>query len=331
MRNQGLLQILWTCAAIAAMPRICAAQDEAAANPPEQAQPANPTAQTKSDPAPIVAKPNDVDNVARPADPERCDAAFTYANALMRAENAYVRRKYTTVIEILRPVYANIDCLDDPNAVLEIDLLLGVAYFEQNQPNIADPFFMNVLRTEPDHIVGSVITLPESSAHRIETLRTEHAEELNKIRSELSPNTVIESLYVLAEKEEHQYWLNFVPFGAGLFQMHKTGWGIAYASIQASGIILSIVGGGMVEYYRGDNFTYTSQNYVHAKNWQNAQIVGLSILAAGYIANVIHALVVYEDSTMIIHSPSTTQPDIAQVAAPFVLPDGGGIFYRATF
>ena len=190
---------------------------------------------------------------------------------------------------------------------------------------------MNVLRTEPDHIVGSVITLPESSARRIETLRAEHAEELNKIRSELSPNTVIESLYILTEKEEHQYWLNFVPFGAGLFQMHKTGWGIAYASIQASGIILSILGGGMVEYYRGENYTYTAQNYAHAKNWQNVQIVGIAMLAAGYVASVIHAIVEYEPQTTIIHSPSTTQPDIAQTAAPFILPDGAGIAYRATF
>ena len=263
-------------------------------------------------------------------DPDRCYESFTYANALMRAENAYVRRRYSSVIEILRPIYENIQCVDDQNGVIELELLLGVAYFEEGDSALADTFFLNVLRTEPDHIVGSVITLPESSARRIESLRAEHSEELDKLRSEKSPNTIIESLYVLTEKEEHPYWLNFLPFGVGVFQMHQNTWGAVYASFQTTGIIMSIIGGGLVEYYRGDDHTFSHQNYLYAKTSQAVQIAGISILAASYVASVIHALVIHEDSTLIIHSPTQTRPDISSVA-PFVLPDGAGIAYGSWF
>ena len=263
-------------------------------------------------------------------DPERCYESFTYANALMRAENAYVRRKYPSVIEILQPLYENIQCIDDPNVVIELELMLGVANYEAGNVQLADSFFLNVLRTEPDHIVGSVITLPESSTRRIESLRAEHAEELDKLREERAPNTVIESIYIVTEKEEHPYWLNFMPFGIGVFQMHEKNWGIAHASIQGAGILMSILGGGMVEYYRGENYTYTPQNYTRAKAWQAVQIVGITLLFADYVASVIHAIVIHEDYTLIIHSPTQTRPDIAAFS-PMILPDGAGIAYGMTF
>lgn len=292
-------------------------------------------ATTKTDAAALTSiAPHDdavANNANATADKTYCDESFTYANALMRAENAYVRRRYTTVLEILKPIYENIQCIDDSVTVIEIDLLMGVAHNELGRQNLADSFFLNVLRSSPDHVVGSIITIPESSARRIEQLRADNAEELNALRAQTSPDTIIESLYILVEKEHHPFWINFLPFGAGQFQMHKTTWGIVYASTQVAGIVLSILGGGMVEYYRGDTFTYSPQNRAHAKNWQNAQIVGISLLAASYVASVIHALIIHEDSTLIIHSPSQTRPDIAHRAAPFLLPDGAGFVYSSVF
>ncbi|MBQ8036060.1 MAG: hypothetical protein IJ268_03620 [Proteobacteria bacterium] len=330
------------------------AQDTAASHPPtdpeaQAALPADvavvpaptgnapmpaPSAQTDTQAAPEETFISDTQTASQRAarqDKQSCFESFTYANALMRAENAYVRRKYETVIEILRPLYDTIQCFDDPDAVLEVNLLLGVAYFEQNNLTLADTFFMNVLRSDPEHIVGSTITLPESSAHRIETLREQHAEELEALRRQSAPNTVIESLYVLAETEKHHYWINFLPFGAGTFQMNQKGWGAVYASTQLAGIALSVLGGGMVEHYRGDKFMFTPENYSKAKTWQNVQISGLAILGVSYVASVIHALIIHEDKTMILHSPTQTRPDIAHSAAPFILSDGAGIAYGAIF
>lgn len=336
------LQIITLTALFAAMPTVICAQEphETAQNTPEAAQNTPEAAQITPEAAQNTAQPTSNLEAALPSavptppaakTDSQCYESFTYANALLRAENAYVRRKYTTVIEILKPIFENLQCIDDSNAIIEIELLLGVSYLEQNNKALADTFFLNVLRSDPDHIVGSVITLPESSARYIEDLRIQHADELDSLRSERSPNTVIESLYILTEKEQHPYWINFLPFGAGVFQMHQTAWGAVYASLQLAGITLSILGGGMVEYYRGENFTYTPQNAVHAHNWQTAQIIGISMLAAGYIASVIHALIIHEDSTMIIHSPTQTRPDIAHNAGPFILPDGGGIAYSTKF
>lgn len=288
------------------------------------AAPAPSSAQTAGSPA-------NADS-ATDLDRGECNEEFTYVNALMRAENAYVKRRYATVIEILAPIRAFAHCIDDPNAAIEIDLLLGVSYFEQKNKAVAETFFLNVLRADPEHVVGSIITLPESSARRIEQLRAEHAEELNKLRAKLSPNTVIESLYVLVEKEKHPYWINFLPLGAGMFQMHENSWGAIYAASQAVGLGLTIAGSAMVEYYRGDNFTFTAQNRARAKNWQNAQIVGIALFCASYVGSVVHALVVHEPETLIIHSPSQTRPDLAAAyPVPFVMPDGGGFIYTAAF
>ncbi|MCL2325572.1 MAG: hypothetical protein FWC40_03590 [Proteobacteria bacterium] len=264
------------------------------------------------------------------ASPQACDESFAYANALLRAENAYVRRQYAFVSEILAPIYEQIRCIDDPTA-LEIELLLGVASLEQGNEALADTYFLNVLRSESGHEIHTLITLPESSLRRIEFLRSLHEEELNKLQQR-TPGVIVESLYVLAEKEQHHYWINFLPFGAGQFQMKRNGWGAFYASTQLLGVALSITGAGMVEYYRGESMTFSPQNYAHAKNWQNAQIVGIAILAASYVAGVIHALIIYESSSTVFHPPSRIQPDsISHRAAPFILQDGAGLTYGATF
>lgn len=260
-----------------------------------------------------------------------CREAFAYLNALMRAENAYVRRKYESVIEILKPIYDKLHCIDDMNTVIEINLLLGVSYYEIKQKNLSEAFFLNVLRSDPDHVVGSVITLPEGSARYIEELRTAHAAELDDLRAQKSPNTVIESLYVLVEKEHHPYWVNFVPFGAGVLQMHQKPWAIVYASTQLAGITMSVLGGAMVEHYRGDNYLYTPQNYARAKDWQAVQITGIVLGVASYVASVLHALLIHEDDTLIFHSPTQTQPELSHRAAPFLLNDGGGIVYGTIF
>lgn len=260
-----------------------------------------------------------------------CSEIFTYTNALLRAENAYVRRRYQIVIDTLKPIYEKVACIDDPNAVIEIDLLLGVSNYESGDAILADTFFLNVLRSDPDHEIGSVITLPESSVRRLEHLRSIHEEELSKLREKRTPGVVIESLYVLAETKEHPYWINFLPFGAGQFQMNSTTWGAVYAATQAAALALTITGGAMVEYYRGPNFTYSAVNYAQAKNWQNAQITGIAIFAASYIAGVIHALIIHEPTTVLIHPPSQTRPDTTHAAAPFFIPNGAGIVYETTF
>ena len=260
-----------------------------------------------------------------------CKEAFAYLNALMRAENAYVRRKYESVIEILKPIYEKLHCLDDMNTVIEINLLLGVSYYEIKQKNLSEAFFLNVLRSDPDHVVGSVITLPEASARYIEELRADHAAELDDLRAQKSPNTVIESLYVLVEKEYHPYWVNFVPFGAGVLQMHQKPWAIVYASTQLAGITMSVLGGAMVEHYRGDNYLYTPQNYARAKDWQAVQITGIVLGVASYVASVLQAMLIHEDHTLIFHSPTQTQPELSHRAAPFLLNDGGGVVYGTIF
>ena len=264
---------------------------------------------------------------------EACEENFIYPNAIMRrAETAYTKRHYATVIESLRPVYENLHCVDSPDTIIEIYLLLGVSHLELGNPKMADTLFLDVLRTDPDYDpIGAIIILPGSSTERIETLREEHAEELDRLRPDKSHATAVETLFVPGEVEQRPYWINFLPMGAGVFQMHETIWGSVYASTQLAGILMSILGGGMVEHYRGDNYKFTAQNYPHAKNWQKVQIVGISLLAVSYVGSVIHALVIHEPAQINWQSPTKTPPASSHAAAPFILPDGAGLAYETIF
>lgn len=264
---------------------------------------------------------------------DQCDEAFIYPNATMRrAETAYTKRKYTTVIETLRPVYENLHCVDDVDTVIEIDLLLGVSQQETGNQALADAMFLDVLRTDPDYDpVGAIIVLPGTSTQRIEELRELHAPELDALRPEKSRTSAVETLFVAGEIEKHPFWINFVPFGAGLYQMHKPVWGTVYASTQLAGIVMTILGGGMVEYYRNDQMRFSHDNYPKAKSWQRLQISGIVILGTSYLANVIHAIIVHEPSSIQWQSPTKTPPTTIHAAAPFLLPDGAGIAYETVF
>lgn len=260
-----------------------------------------------------------------------CEESIIYPNAIMRrAETAYTKRHYQTVIDTLKPIYENLQCVDSPDTVIEVYLLLAVSHLELGNASMADTFFLDVLRTDPDYDpLGAIIILPGESTQRIEQLRAEHASELDSLRNEASHSSVVETLFVPGEIEQRPYWINFLPFGAGTFQMHKPVWGSIYASTQLAGILLSILGGSMVEYYRGDNYKFTSDNYKYAKNWQISQIIGIALLGTSYLASVIHALVIHEPAPIIWQSPTKTPPTHA--AAPLILPDGAGIAYEARF
>ncbi len=263
---------------------------------------------------------------------EACEENFIYPNAIMRrAETAYTKRHYETVVETLRPVYENLHCVDSPDTIIEIYLLLGVSHLELGNPELADSLFLDVLRTDPDYDpIGAIIILPGSSTERIEKLREEHATELDALRPDKSYATALETLFVPGEVERRPYWINFLPFGAGEFQMHQPVWGAIYASTQLAGIVMSIAGGGMVEHYRGDNYKFTHDNYFHAKNWQKVQITGIVLLATSYVASVVHAIIIHEPAPINWQSPTKTPP-LMHAAAPFVMPDGAGVAYETIF
>ncbi len=260
-----------------------------------------------------------------------CEENIIYPNAIMRrAETAYTKRHYQTVIDTLRPIYENLQCVDSPDTVIEIYLLLAVSHLELGNASMADTLFLDVLRTDPDYDpLGAIIILPGESTQRIEKLRAEHASELDSLRNEASHASVVETLFVPGEIEQRPYWINFLPCGAGVFQMHKPAWGSVYASTQIAGILMSILGGAMVEHYRGDNYKFTAENYKHAKHWQTTQIVGIALLGTSYLASVIHALIIHEPAPIIWQSPTKTPPTHA--AAPLILPDGAGIAFEARF
>ena len=271
------------------------------------------------------------------SDTTECVEDVLYHNQILRAENAYIRRQYETVITIVNQIKSQNLCIEEPDLQLEMDIMLGVASLELGREEEANQHFLNVLKADPDHEIGSIITLPVESAQRLEDLKIEYAEELETLRNkgdEESRGVVVETLYVVVEKEKHQFWLNFVPFGAGQFQSGQIAAGATYASLQGVSLAMTILGASMVEYYRGDTFTFSPEDKAIAQKWQYVQIAGIAAFGAFYLASVIQGIVQHESVVTVMQPPSQQRPEqeTAHYLSPFITEKGdAGLSYGMTF
>lgn len=259
-----------------------------------------------------------------------CSGPVAYNSIMSKAVDALFNHRPAEVIDILAPFEDKLHCISDAEAATKLYTILGIAYLELGEQTESDRYLTDAILLHPTSDIKELIMLPPNAEQRIEELKIMVEE---RRRANMDPGVIVKTSYVPVKYETHPYWLNFVPFGTGLFQMNQTGWGIFYASTQVAGITLSIMGGGMVKHYQNqNNYYYTRDSYTTAKRWQGVQIAGVVILATSYLANVIHALCVHEDVTQMILSPQDTIPtEVAHTVSPIVIDHGAGIVYTTQF
>jgi len=260
---------------------------------------------------------------------------------LETAKDAYIVALYDQVVQILTPLLRQ-ECVEDIDKRQEARFFVGVALFIQNEQERAETFILDLLRADPDIEIGDGAA-PAAALEFIETVRTKHKAELDKIRLNLDESydgSSFDIAWVKVEITRNQLWINILPFGAGSFQNGDDGWGIFFAATQASALGVSLTGAIMVEAIRGDTFTFSGDEAGTARRWQLAQLIGAGTFAALYVWSVGHGLFYYQPVIRRIFPPQFERPeDISQrdepaiqwSAFPLIGPDTLGLGIRATW
>lgn len=278
--------------------------------------------------------------VAQP--PADCPSKDELYELIDDAGRSYVMRRFTAVQERLSPVLVvGEGCVIEPEAQIEVRLLMGMSAFELGEQDVAELHFLTLLRLEPDYTVDpSIATL--TIEQFFEGVRSAHKDELDEIRALRGrdlDNVEVQNVWVVAEDSLNHYWLNFLPFGAGSFQNGDTGWGIFFAVMQGLTLGMNITGAAMVEVVRGDSHTFTAAEAELARSWQYVQFVGLGLFGVFYIWGVVDGAINFVERERVYLPPSFDPPPELEAEgdtliwyiAPYGAPDGGGVTAGVAF
>ena len=178
-------------------------------------------------------------------------ARATPAEDLERARAAFRRAEYAAAIPILssllypRPRLARVDEL------VEAHVLLGASAFETGDRATAGREFDEAIYLQGDLALEPVLFSP-AAVELFDERKTAIAErnrlEAEKARLAAEAEAYQRMLQSLVVVEKRDYYVNFIPFGAGQFQNGQRGKGLAFAAAQgltggiSAGIWLYLVG-----------------------------------------------------------------------------------------
>jgi hypothetical protein len=190
-----------------------------------------------------------------------------------------------------------------PSDLVEAWLMLGVCYVETGRPGEAKEAFTHVLRLEPTKTLDS-LTASQNAIRVFNETKSEVEDERRKLeeqrRIEQLKRAQEEYLKSLRPIEVHQYWVNYLPFGAGQIQEHRIGLGVALATGQgitlatSAGIWLYLVGKyGIVS----DRVPPQDVNTV--RNLQTIEILSGAAFIGLYGYGVINSLLHYKSRVLV--------------------------------
>lgn len=274
-------------------------------------------------------------SVARAECPPGVDAVA----AMDEAVSAYIMRDFAQVVTLVAPLVEAESCLESREGRVEAHLLLGTAYFQLDELGLAELEFLSLFRLDATFDLDNVELPSRATRQFIETLRRDDPE-VGDTQGGTSGGG-FETYYVTIEKQRNQFWINFVPFGAGQFQNGDDAWGWVYLSVESLALMSSVAGAIAVEVIRGESFTFTREEAQAARAWQTVQLASAGIFLGVYAAGVIHAIVTFEPTeTLGVLPPTKDRPagvsDASSVGpqvlvGPQLAPGGGGIAVHITF
>ena len=160
--------------------------------------------------------------------------AASPTDELAEARSAFRRGDYDQAIPLLSSLLYPHSRLSRQADLAEAHLLLGVAYYETGRAATAEREFEEALLVDPDLTLDGIFSEDVARFFRrtkesIERRRAEE-ERLRQLAEERdSYRRALENMYVV---EKRNYFVNFVPFGAGQFQNGQTEKGVAFAVSQ---------------------------------------------------------------------------------------------------
>lgn len=300
-----------------------AAGDPRQIEPPAEEQPRDTSPEDapsggEADAQPAVAKSAPEHNF--PDDP---------AQRVERAERAFENSDFDLLDPLLEPLLVPESVFDEPSLEIRARTLYGIGlYFDAQQVTDAqarqkllegaEAQFLEILRTDPDHSLNPLID-PASVVELFESVKEEHAAELDKIRAARAPSNTaggqqgLQTVYIEREVGFFAYGVNFVPFGMGQFQNGETFKGAFFASTQAAALGLNVASYWMIESLRSPNgyFEPGSGNAAdQAFQWRTAQYVGIGLFAGLYLWSVIDALLDYQPTRVRIRTLDEPPPEL---------------------
>jgi hypothetical protein len=277
----------------------------------------DPDAENASDPPGRASAESDgAENDTAPPDPPAEDASP--GKRLQLAEDAFRNGDFGDIPPLLTPVLGDEPAFQDDASIIRARELLGVGlYFEAQEatdPDRRDALldrsrqqFLALLRRRPDYQLDSLM-FPASVVELFESVREEHADELESIREERTRSDrgtgganseSTETVYIERIVERRVLPLNFLPLGSGQFQNDQPLKGALFGGGQLASAAVIGVGFWRIESLRQSNGKFRNPRVCNcddlrtARSWRTAQWVALGSVGVLYVGSVIDGVVNY--------------------------------------
>jgi hypothetical protein len=276
-------------------------------------------------------------------------ARATPAEELDRARAAFRRNEHTAAIPILssllypRPRLARVEDL------VEAHVLLGAAAFETGDRATATREFDEALYLQGDLTLEPVLfsaAAVELFDERKDAIAERHRLEAEKARLAAESEAYQRMLASLIVVEKRDFYINFIPFGAGQFQNKQRGKGIGFfAAEAATGALSAGIWLYLVQTYGGiTGGKVPSEDADTVLRLQEIEI-GAGVACLGLMAwGVVDSLAHYKASVARKPDESALPPELRKklkpppappptsfLLAPTPLPGGAGLALGWTF
>jgi hypothetical protein len=217
--------------------------------------------------------------------------------ALVLGENAFEYRDFEKTIATLNP-WVHPPRIADPQKMAKARRLLAISHHVLGDIESSREEFAHLLLLDPDVELDPFVVPPEVIA-TFREVRTAMRPVLDQIKSR--PLTNAESAEIRTEwKEVPPPWTVFLPFGLPQFAHGEPGWGALFASLQSIGLGTNIMG-----FVQADG---TPENDPAYDRWVAVQYVGLGVLAASWIASILHGVELRSQTLTPSAEPSIASP-----------------------
>lgn len=254
---------------------------------------------------------------------------------LAEARTAFRRGDYEQAIPQLSGLLYPHSRLSRQADLTEAHLLLGVAYYETGRAASAEREFQEALFVDPevslDGIFSDEVVRFFRRTKKAAMRRRDEEQRLRRLAEERDRyRRALENMYVV---EKRNYFVNFVPFGAGQFQNGQTEKGIAFAVSQG------LLGGTSMAMYALQQLQYNPYTPGDIDTINRLRLVqlstgGLALTIMGW--GIIDALANYEptverraDESLMPDDGPGIRPDDASSSSfrlgPSFTPGGAGL------
>ncbi|KAB2901066.1 MAG: hypothetical protein F9K40_08770 [Kofleriaceae bacterium] len=261
-------------------------------------------------------------------------AAASPAEEMNTARDAFRRRDWQAAMPILSSLLYPTPRLSSEEDIYEAHLLLGMSAYESNDRLTATREFEEAIVLQLERKLGTGVFSDDAVAlyeerrqalvekYRLDAEKRALALEREKYRR------LVEAMVIV---EKRDYYVNFIPFGAGQFQNKQLKKGIFFATAQG---VTGAVSAGIWMYLVGSYGLSGTVPNADANDVRRLQQIEIGAGAAflGLAAwGIVDALVNYKPSIVRKPDESLLPPDLKPAPrsttrlAPTPLPGGGGV------